>query len=58
MRVEYTYNKQKDITDVFIWKYLVLLEVREVEGELDTYEKKKMTTEIKQELDSKWKKEK
>ena len=46
MKIEFLYDKKKDITSIYIWKSMSLIEIRTMPNDLTEYQKKKITKEI------------
>ncbi len=46
MKVEYWYNKQKDITEIMIWEKMRIIDRMELPGIVSERSRKKITEEI------------
>lgn len=53
VRIEYTFDKAKDETRIFIWKGMQVIDQRTMSGDLSSYIRKKIREEIQKEYDKK-----
>lgn len=53
VRTEFTYDKYKDETTIFIWKQMRILDKRTMPGQLSSYLKKKIRESIQKEYNDK-----
>ena len=49
MKIEYIYNNKTDLTTVYIWKSMKLLDIRAIEGTVSPEDQKRISKEIKEE---------
>ncbi len=49
VRIEFAYNRQKDLTSIQTWFGRRLLDIKEMPGILSSYQKKKIRKELIQE---------
>ena len=49
MKIEYVYNSKIELTTVYIWRGVELIDVRAIEGKVSPEEQKRITKEIKEE---------
>jgi hypothetical protein len=45
-RIEFVYNKSKDITQIFVWSGMRIVDKLEMPGLLSSYQKKKIREEL------------
>ena len=46
MKVDFTYDRKKDMTDVFLWKGMVIVDRMVIPGEMSDYSRKKIAKEL------------
>jgi hypothetical protein len=45
-KIEFLYNKSKDMTEIYVWNGLQLIDKLEMPGILSSYQKKKVKAEL------------
>ena len=49
MKIEFIYNNKIELTTVYIWRGMELIDVRAIEGTVSKEDQKRITKEIKEE---------